>query len=256
MKYLGLIPARRGSKRVPEKNIKSLCGKPLMAYTIEAALASSHLDRIIVSTEDEQISSIAQQWGAEVPFRRPNELATDDARSVEVGVHALEWLRLQENYSPDALVLLQPTCPLRTGRHIDEAIELYEARHADCVVAVSEPKHHPYWMKSMDQDGQLMPLMEADLHRHHQKQTLPKVWSSNSSIYIVRRAFFLAGPKVYGGRTYGYRMSPSESLDIDTPWDFYLAALILAARYRNTPNDAKYNENTWAQSVEIVKNEQ
>jgi CMP-N-acetylneuraminic acid synthetase len=243
MQYLGLITARGGSKRIPGKNSKPLCGKPLLAYTIEAALASSRLDRVIVSTEDEEISSIARQWGAEVPFRRPDELATDDARSIDVMVHAIEWLREHESYSPDALVLLQPTCPLRTGRHIDEAIELYEARQADCVVAVSEPEDHPYWMKAMDQDGQVMPLMEVDLRRYHQKQTLPKVWASNSSIFVVRRVFFLAGQKMYGGRTYGYVMPRSESLDIDTPWDYHLASLIMADRLTSSDRSGSVADN-------------
>jgi CMP-N,N'-diacetyllegionaminic acid synthase len=230
MQYLGLITARKGSKRIPSKNIKPLCGKPLLAYTIEAGLASSYLDRVIVSTEDEEIASIARQWGAEVPFRRPEELASDDARSIDVMVHALEWLELHESYTPDALVLLQPTCPLRTGRRIDEAIALYEARDADCVVAVSEPEHHPYWMRTMDQDGRLTPLMQVDLRRYHQKQTLPQVWVSNSSIYIIRRAFFLTCREIYGGRTYGYTMPRSEALDVDTPWDFHLASLVIADR--------------------------
>ena len=230
MRYLGLITARKGSKRVPDKNIKPLCGKPLLAYTIEAGLASSRLDRVIVSTEDEQIASIARQWGAEVPFRRPEELAADDARTIDVLVHALEWLELHQSYRPDALVLLQPTCPLRTGRHIDEAIGLYEAKDADCVVAVSEPEHHPYWMKTMDQDGQLTPFMQVDSHRYHQKQALPQIWSSNSSIYVIRRASFLARRQIYGGRTYGYVVPRSEALDIDTPWDFHLASLIIANR--------------------------
>jgi CMP-N,N'-diacetyllegionaminic acid synthase len=227
MQYLGLITARGGSKHISGKNSKPLCGKPLLAYTIQAALASSHLDRVIVSTEDEEISSIARQWGAEVPFRRPEELAADDSRSIDVIAHALEWLELHEGYTPDALVLLQPTCPLRTGRHIDEAIALYEDRDADCVVAVSEPEHHPYWMKTISQDGQLNPLMQVDLCRYHQKQTLPKVWASNSSIYVLRRDFFLTHRQIYGGRSYGYIMPSSESLDIDTQWDFQLAELII-----------------------------
>ena len=230
MQYLGLIPARKGSRRIPDKNIKPLCGKPLLAYTIEAALASSRLDRVIVSTEDEEIASIARQWGAEVPFLRPAVLATDEARSVDVMVHALNWLEIHEGYVPDALVLLQPTCPLRTGKHIDEAIALYEARDADCVVAVSEPEHHPYWMKVMDQDGQLTPLMQADLRQYHQKQTLPQVWASNSSIYVLRRVSFLARREIYGGRTFGYVMPRSEALDVDTLWDFHLAKLIIADR--------------------------
>jgi CMP-N,N'-diacetyllegionaminic acid synthase len=230
MQYLGLITARKNSKRLPNKNLKSLCGKPLLAYTIEAALSSSRLDRVVVSTDGEEIASIAQQLGAEVPFLRPIELATDDARSVDVMIHALSWFEQHENAFSDALVLLQPTCPLRTGAHIDEAIALYEAREADTVVAVSEPERHPYWMKTMDPAGQLTPFLQVDLLHYHQKQTLPQVWSSNSSIYVLRRESFLARKEIYGGRTFGYVMPRSEALDIDTPWDFHLAELIIAAR--------------------------
>jgi CMP-N,N'-diacetyllegionaminic acid synthase len=230
MRYLGLITARGGSKRIPSKNIKSLCGKPLVAYTIEAARASIRLDRTIVSTEDEEIASVALNCGAEVPFRRPKDLATDDARTIDVILHALEWLESYEAYVPDALVLLQPTCPLRTGKHIDEAVALYEGRDADCVVAVSEPEHHPYWMKTMDDAGLLTPFMQVDLSRYHQKQTLPQVWSSNSSIYVIRRTSVLARRTIYGGRNYGYAMPRPEALDIDTAWDFHLAELIISER--------------------------
>ena len=212
MQYLGLITARENSKRLPGKNLKPLCGKPLLTYTIEAALASSRLDRVVVSTDGEEIASVARQWGAEVPFRRPKELATDHARSVDVMIHALSWFEQHENAFPDALVLLQPTCPLRTGAHIDEAIALYEAREADCVVAVSEPEHHPYWMKTMDPAGQLTPFLQVDLLDYHQKQTLPQVWSSNSSIFVLRRESFLARKEIYGGRTFGYVMPRSEAL--------------------------------------------
>jgi CMP-N,N'-diacetyllegionaminic acid synthase len=229
MRYLGLITARQNSKRLPGKNLKPLCGKPLLAYTIQAALASSRLDRVVVSTDGEEIASVARQCGAEVPFRRPKELATDDARSVDVMIHALSWFQQHENLAPDALVLLQPTCPLRTGTHIDEAIALYEAHEADCVVAVSEPKLHPFWTKTMDPAGLLTPFLQVDLSHYHQKQSLPQLWASNSSIYVLRRESFLARKEIYGGRTFGYVMPDSAALDIDTPWEFHLAELIIAA---------------------------
>src|SRR5262245_14415343 len=230
MKYLGLITARQSSKRLPGKNLKPLGGKPLIAYTIEAALASSRLDRIIVSTDGDEIAAVARQCGAEVPFLRPAELATDEASSVDVMVHALSWLQRQENACPEALVLLQPTSPLRTATHIDEAIALYEARNADCVVAVSEPDRHPYWMKTMDEDGQLTPFLQIDSRRYHRKQSAPQVWASNGSIWVLRRSSFLARGDIYGGRTFGYVMPRSEAVDVDTPWDFRLAELILSAR--------------------------
>ena len=230
MQYLGLITARENSKRLPGKNLKPLCGKPVLAYTIEAALASSRLDRVVVSTDGEEIASVARQLGAEVPFLRPKELASDEATSVEVMIHALSWFERQENIFPDALVLLQPTSPLRTGAHIDEAIALYEAREADCVVAVSEMQCHPSWMKTMDAEGQLRPFLPVDLCLHQQKQTSPQVWSSNGSIWVLRRSSFLARGEIYGGRTFGYVMPRSEAVDIDTPWDFRLAELIIADR--------------------------
>jgi CMP-N-acetylneuraminic acid synthetase len=230
MKYLGLITARASSKRLPGKNLKPLCGKPLIAHTIEAALASSRLDRVIVSTDGEDIATVARQWGADVPFLRPRELATDEASSVDVMIHALSWLERQEQVSPEALVLLQPTSPLRTGAHIDEAIALYEARDADCVVAVSEPDRHPYWMRTMDAEGQLSPLLQIDSRRYQRKQDAPAVWASNGSIWVLRRASFLTRGEVYGGRTFGYIMPRSEAVDIDTPWDFRLTELIMSQR--------------------------
>jgi N-acylneuraminate cytidylyltransferase/CMP-N,N'-diacetyllegionaminic acid synthase len=225
MRYLGLITARENSRRLPGKNLKPLCGKPLIAYTIDAALASLRLDRVVVSTDGAEIASVARQFGAEVPFLRPKELATDDAGSVAVMIHALSWLERHENAFPDALVLLQPTSPLRTGRHIDEAVALYEAREADCVVAVSEAPCRPSWMNTMDADGELRPLFQDE-----RKQTSSQVWSSNGSIWVLRRSSFLARGQIYGGRTFGYVMPQSEAVDVDTPWDFRLAELIIAGR--------------------------
>lgn len=157
---LAVIPARRGSKRVPGKNIKPLAGKPLIAWTIEEAKKSKYLDRIIVSTDDEAIATVARQCGAEVPFVRPSEIAGDEVRDFPVFKHALLWLAEHENFHPPIVVQLRPTSPLRTVEHIDLTIEALVARpDADSARTVTEPEQSPYKMYSIGGDGLLQPLM-------------------------------------------------------------------------------------------------
>ena len=215
---------------MPRKNLLPLCGKPLIAYTIEAALASSHLDRVIVSTDDDEIAKISLAFGAEVPFRRPAELATAEARSVDAILHTMDWLKQHEDYEPEYIVLLQPTCPLRTAQHIDEAIELCLERDADSVVALCKTKHHPYWLKVLDADGRIHHIMQIDRHKYHQKQAMPPVYASNSSIFVVRGCVLRERWGFYTDRSYGYLMDASVSIDIDDEWDFHLAELLLQSR--------------------------
>lgn len=231
-RFAAIITARGGSTRLPRKNVLSLCGKPLIAHTIEAALASSYLDRVIVSTDDDEIAEVSLAFGAEVPFRRPPELATAEARSVGAILHAMDWLKQNENYEPEYIVLLQPTCPLRTAQHIDEAIELCLERDADSVVALCEPKHHPYWLKVLDADGRIHPFMQVNRRKYHRKQELPSVYASNSSIYVVRSSVLWERQEFYTDRSYAYLMDASVSLDIDDEWDFYFAELVLQSRNR------------------------
>ncbi len=155
-----LILARGGSKRVPRKNIKELAGKPLIAYSIEQAKASRYPDRFIVSTDDEEIAKVAREYGAEVPFMRPAELAGDAVTDFPVFVHALEWLRDNEGYRPDIVVQLRPTHPLRKPEDIDRAIELLASHpEADSVRTVKEPDQTPYKMYKIDKQGFLEPLL-------------------------------------------------------------------------------------------------
>ena len=230
MQFAGIITARGGSTRLPRKNILPLCGKPLIAYTIQAALASSHLDRVIVSTDDDEVAQVSLAFGAEVPFRRPAELATAEARSVDVILHAMDWLKQHEDYEPEYIVLLQPTCPLRTAQHIDEAIELCLERDADSVVALCKTKHHPYWLKVLDADGRIHHIMQIDRHKYHQKQVMPTVYASNSSIFVVRSCVLRERRGFYTDRSYAYLMDASVSIDIDDEWDFRLAELILQSQ--------------------------
>ncbi|MEM2619603.1 MAG: acylneuraminate cytidylyltransferase family protein, partial [Candidatus Hadarchaeales archaeon] len=160
---LGIIPARADSKGVPGKNIRSLGGKPLIAYTIEAALKSD-IDRVIVSTEDERIAKVAIEHGAEVPFLRPKELAADDTPSISVLIHALKQLAEKEGYRPDVVAFLQPTSPFRTQEHINAGLELLSKSEVDSVVGVCEvdANSHPYFVYAMAQDNTLRELIEMD----------------------------------------------------------------------------------------------
>lgn len=179
-KVLGLVLARGGSKRIPNKNIKELNGKPLIAHTIEAAKKSKYIDRIITSTDSEEIAEVARVYGSETPFRRPSEFANDTATDFPVFTHALSWLLENENYKPDIVVQLRPTSPLRTTQHIDDAIELLKNNpNADSVRTVAEPEQSPYKMYSVREDGFLKPLLNVEGEKESFNlpgQKLPKAY--------------------------------------------------------------------------------
>ena len=224
---LALIPARGGSKGVPRKAVRPLAGKPLIGWTIEAALACPDLERVVVTTEDTEIMAVSREFGAEVPFRRPAELAGDTTPGIEPVVHALDWLAQHEGYRPDWVLLLQPTSPLRTAGDISAAVALAGARDADSVVGVTEADPHPLWTKALDDDGLLREWLPDD-GGHTRRQDLPPLVALNGAIYLTRRDVLLARRSWYGDRTAAYVMPPERSLDIDTPWDFHLAELVMS----------------------------
>jgi len=226
---VAVITARGGSKSVPKKNIAIVGGKPLIAWTIEAALRSLYLCRIIVSTDDIKIAQVAREWGAEVPFLRPPELAQDDSPHTPVVVHAVEWLEFHEKMIPDCVLLLQPTLPLRTTEDIDSAVRLFIDKKADSVVSVCEALSHPYLVKTITPDGKLKNYIETP-KGYLARQKLPPAYALNGAIYLVKRDVLINMGTFYTERTYAYRMPPERSLDIDTPWDLYLADLILKDR--------------------------
>lgn len=228
-RVLAVIIARGGSKGLPLKNIRFLAGKPLIAYTIDAALHARLLDRTVVSTDDGQIAEIARQYGAETPFLRPPELAQDETTVYPVLSHAVQWLEKSEGYRPDYVMLLQPTSPLRTAEDIDNAIALAREKNADGVVSLCETKHHPYWVKRVMGDGQVLDFTPLD-KPYNRRQELPKAFALNGAIYMVKRQVLLERQTFYTDRTYSYIMSIEHSLDIDTPWDLHLAELILQGK--------------------------
>jgi len=232
---IGLITARGGSKSIPQKNIKMLAGKPLIAWTIEAAQESKGLSRVIVSTDDEKIAEVARQWGAEVPFIRPAELALDDSSSISVVLHAINWMEESEGFSPDYVMLLQPTSPLRTAEDIDQSIELARKKRAVAVVSVCEAVHHPYDCKRVLGDETLADFISTDIV-YLRRQDLPPAYALNGAIYLCQRMSLLREQTFYPEGTIAYIMPPDRSLDIDTMWDWHLAELIIKDKYGHNRN--------------------
>ncbi len=229
---LAIITARGGSKSVPRKNIALIAGKPLLAWTIGAALNCAALNRVIISTDDEEIAQIGQTWGGEVPFLRPAALARDDSSSMDTIIHAIQWLADHEEYRPDLVMCLQPTSPLCTAQDIAQVIDLARQKQAEGVVSVSPVHNHPYWVKRLTDDGRLENFISPE-QPITRRQDLPVLYTLNGAIYLARRRVLLEKRTWYTGQTFAYIMPPERSLDIDTPWDFYLVDLILKDKVQN-----------------------
>lgn len=220
---LGLIPARGGSKGIPRKNIRLMAGKPLIAWTIEAALCSTRLDAVVVSTDDEEIAEVSRAVGAQVPFIRPAELAADDTPGIDPVLHAMGML---PQY--DAVLLLQPTSPLRTTEDIDGLLSLAAATGAKSVVSVCEPEDHPFWMYRLGTDRRLERLIETpDIAR---RQDLPPVFALNGAMYFAHVDCLHRRRGFVGAETLGYPMPVERSVDIDGPLDWRIAELLLGDR--------------------------
>jgi CMP-N-acetylneuraminic acid synthetase len=225
MKVLGVVTARGGSKGIPGKNLKLLGGRPLIAYTIDAARQSGALDRLILSTDDPAIAEAAHALGCEVPFLRPSELARDDTPHLPVMQHAVEWLAANEGYRPDLVLILQPTSPLRRAEHVREAVSLARASDADSVVGVSAvpAHHHPLRALRVDPDGTAVLFVTGEPIRRRDKrrQDLPPVWTMNGAIYVFRtRTLFDPEPSLFGARSVAYVMRHPSGLSIDDPEDW------------------------------------
>ena len=228
MRILGVVLARGGSKSIPRKNIKALGGKPLIAWTIQAAKASGVLDRLILTTDDQEIAAVGREWGIEAPFMRPAELAQDTTPTLPVLQHAAAWLKERESYVPDAILLLQPTAPLRRAEHIREAIELFTSSNADSVVSVVEIPGHlsPYWAVVERDDGWAELFIGKPIReRIPRRQEFPrKTYAHNGAIYLFRtNLLFVDPPSLYGDRVKLYPMAGRDSINIDSPEDWEAA---------------------------------
>ena len=222
---LGVIPARSGSKGIPDKNLVDLGGRPLIAHTIEAARDSKLVSRLIVSTDDERIAAAARQADAEVPFLRSGELATDEAGNVEVFIDAIERMR-QEGFVGPWAVLLQPTSPLRTVEDIDNCGRLMQERQADVVVSVCEAEPHPWLAMQADDEDWLHPA-EFGGRAQPGRQAFPPMYYLNGAIYLVDIDSFLKRRSMYGPRTTRYLMPRERSVDINTPIDLKFCDFLL-----------------------------
>ena len=230
MKILGFIPARAGSERVPNKNVRPLNGKPLIAYTIEAAKMSEYINRIVVSTNSEDIAGIARKYGAEVPFMRPEDISQPDSTEIEFFEHALDWFSENEMYIPDLIVLLYPTSPLRKTESIDSAIETMLAHpEADSLRSIKKCSEHPHKMWQIE-DGYLKSFVKGekrcDTHTlsYH---LLPEVYIQNASIYITKPSTIRDKHSTTGNIIIPFIMDEIESIDINNPPDFMLAEMVI-----------------------------
>ena len=230
MNILALIPARGGSKGIPHKNIQPLAGRPLIAWSIEAALEAQSVSRVIVSTDDEKIAQTACHYGGEVPFLRPAELAGDAILTIDVVLHTLGWLVENRQTIPDYMLVLQPTSPLRTSEDIEAAIRLGLSKNAAAVVSVCEANPHPYLCKRILEDGTLQDFVSAE-RQYLRRQDMPDAYALNGAIYLNRTENLLAEKTLHPRHALAYVMPVERSLDIDTGWDMHLADLILRDIY-------------------------
>jgi CMP-N-acetylneuraminic acid synthetase len=214
---------------MPRKNILPLAGKPLIAWTIEAARSSRFLSRVLLSTDAPEIAAVAAAWGAEIPFMRPAELAGDTTPHVLVVEHAIRWLEEAEGSRPEYVLMLQPTSPLRTAEDIDGVITFAREREAIAVVSVSPMDRHPYLSKRILADGTLAEFVTSDI-AYLRRQDLPPAYALNGALYLNRSDSLLRDHTFVPPGVLGYVMPPERSLDVDTLWDFHLVEMILRDR--------------------------
>ena len=235
---LGLITARGGSKGLPRKNILPLAGKPLIAWTLEAARRSRRVDRVVVSTDDQEIASVSRQWGAEVPFIRPAELARDESGHMDVVIHAVDWLAREQHYCPDYVLLLQPTSPLRSTEDIDAAVDLILARGADSLIGICEVQQHPYLVRKITEEGRLADFM-ADVpppgSTERRRQNWPPAYVENGAIYLTRTTVLLERRTFLPEKTIPYIMPMQRSLEIDNAWDMRLVEAVISSAQADDP---------------------
>lgn len=219
MRVLGIVPARGGSKGIPGKNVRLLGGKPLLAWTAEAALAARRLSRVVLTTDDEGIAEVGRACGLEVPFLRPAELARDETPTLPVIRHAVAELeRAGERF--DAVCLLQLTSPFRRPGDIDACIDLLQSAGLDAVVSVLPvpPEHNPHWVYFQDAEG-LLRLATGEERPIPRRQELPPAFHRDGSVYVTRRGVLMEGNSLYGRRLGGYLVT-SRNVNLDTPEDW------------------------------------
>ena len=225
---IAIIPARGGSKRLPGKNTKLLGDKPLIAWTIEAAIESNVFDHVFVSTDSQEIADISKQYGAEVPFLRPEELASDTATTNDVITHLVDWFESEFNQPTSLIAVLQPTSPFRNAKHIIEAIKEMNDKSAKAIISVCQLEHPIQFCNQLGSDGSMADFI--NLENMKRTQDLKPAYRLNGALYIFDRDYVGRMQDLYSDGTYAYTMSTKLSIDIDTQEDFDLAEFILLKR--------------------------
>ena len=238
MSTVGFIFARGGSKGVPGKNIRDLGGKPLIAWSIEHALAVRRLERVIVSTDSPEIADVARAFGADVPFMRPQHLAQDDSPEWLAWRHALEYLRDQEGALPDTMVSIPTTAPLRLPIDIENCLDEYEKGSADVVVTVSDAHRSPYFNMVTLQPDDSVNLVITPAAGINRRQDAPVVYDMTTVAYVLNTHFVLQNDNLFEGRVHAVHVPVERALDIDTILDFRIAEMLIADRTATAASDA------------------
>ena len=208
---------------MPGKNVRPLNGKPLIAYAIEEAIKAKHIDRVIISTDDDEIARIAVQYGAELPFMRPSELATDTAMAIDNYIYTVDRLEKESGTTIDAFVVLQPTSPLRIAEDIDGAVELFEKKNADSVISYTQESHPISWHKYLDEECHFIDILKANINNRQDNRVS---YYPNGAVYVFRTSM-IRERKYYTDRSYAYIMPRIRSVDIDFIEDFEYAEFLL-----------------------------
>lgn len=223
---LAIIPARGGSKGLPRKNIKLLGGMPLICHTIKTALKSNLIDRVVVSTDDSEIASIAKDYGADVPFIRPANLAHDTSIAIDTYLHVVDWIAKENSKPIETFVALLPTVPLRVAKDIDEAIKIFNDKNANSVISVVEPSIPLYWHRRISKEGLLENFL-PDSNAIKNRQEFEKSYVPNGAVYVFRTDVLRLTREYYTKKTYPYIMPRERSVDIDDLLDFEWAEYLL-----------------------------
>lgn len=227
MSVIGFIFARGGSKGLPNKNILPLVGKPLIGWSIEHALQASKIERVIVSTDSPEIAAIAKDFGAEVPFLRPANLAADDSPEILSWKHALEFFRESHGELPGVMVSIPPTAPLRMAEDLDLCIHAFQKSSPDVLMTMTESSRNPYFNQvKMVQDGLIEPAIESPT-KFFRRQDCPVTYDLATVCYVAKPSFILGSDSIFNGKIQGYVVPKERALDIDDLYDFQLAEFFL-----------------------------
>jgi CMP-N,N'-diacetyllegionaminic acid synthase len=229
VELLAVIPARSGSKGIVGKNIKPFRGQPLISYTIKSALESQYVQQVLVSTDDLEIVNVSKKFGAFVPFMRSADLATDEAKSIDVLIDAVNRFEELQNCKVNHIILLQPTSPLRDSRDIDAAYTLFLQHGADSLQSVTEAKAHPYLLRQLNEQQELKPFLKYE--HNLRRQEVEVVYQLNGAIYIMKRDLVMEKLRIIGDHNIGYVMPQHRSVDIDDIYDFKYAEMLMEMRF-------------------------